>query len=165
MPRFRYLNEDWEAESIGMAHGAGAGPEVQVTHYGVKFRCLSNASKGPYYGDISKPDPGQVSEEELKRALERGITTAIHDQIATVIRHPRRVGTGTYKSDYREYWFYIDDGDAGVVAVEREVFEAFPGNSNAQGLLRLSQLAGLLGRDRKVLITAGELRVDRLHGA
>jgi hypothetical protein len=78
--RFRHLDEEWEVEALGMAHGVGVGEVPQLTDWGVEFRCISNPSKGPYRADVHRPDLSKVSEDELKRTLEHAAAKAQQNQ-------------------------------------------------------------------------------------
>jgi hypothetical protein len=161
--RFRHLDEEWDAESTELAGGSGAGNKVPVTDHEVEFTCVSNPSKGPYREDIPKQNPNDVSEEVLKRALERAVARVIHTYLTEVFRPPRRVSEGTYRSDYREWWFYLNEGERGVVAIEREIFNALPRDPHeARRLLRLSELAAASAPGKKVLITGGGVKIDSL---
>ena len=67
---FRHDEEDWYAETTGTSSGVGSGPHgSQITSWGVEFRCLSDPSRGPFFGHIGKPEISQVPEEELKKKL------------------------------------------------------------------------------------------------
>ncbi len=74
--RFNHEGEEWDAESTETASGTGAGDVMDITDHGVEFVCVSNSSKGPYRGNISKPNPNEVSEEDLKIALRHAIANA-----------------------------------------------------------------------------------------
>lgn len=56
-----------------MGHGVSSGHRPPITSWGMVFRCLSNADKGEYYAWLHKPDPRQVTEEELRKTLDTAV--------------------------------------------------------------------------------------------
>lgn len=87
--QFRHLGEEWHAETTGTSFGVGSGPHgSQITSWGVEFRCLSDPSKGPFFGRIGKPEISQVPEEELKEKLKDAEAEGGPQQ------HPEELGDG-----------------------------------------------------------------------
>lgn len=68
--RFQHLGQEWDATSTGTGHGVGFGHIPQIDRWGVIFRSVSNQAQGAYRSSISNSDPSNVSEDELKGALE-----------------------------------------------------------------------------------------------
>src|SRR6266550_5455866 len=71
--RFSHLGEEWEAEATGIGIGVATGYIPKARHWGVVFTSLTKQSTPKLEGSISQPAPENVSEEELKRALEVGL--------------------------------------------------------------------------------------------
>ena len=71
--RFRHLNREWDVELTGASHGVGFGLPAKITSWGVWFRPADEPSADPFYGSIRRPDPAELSEDELGRCLEAAL--------------------------------------------------------------------------------------------
>lgn len=74
--QFSHRDENWEVQLTGFSHGVGCGHLPPITSWGVEFKSLSNAAKGPYRGSIAKADLRQVSDRELQDSLDAAIAGA-----------------------------------------------------------------------------------------
>ncbi len=71
--RFRHLNREWDVELTGASHGVGFGFSPKITSWGVWFRPADEPSADPFYGSIRRPNPAELSEDELQRCLEAAL--------------------------------------------------------------------------------------------
>lgn len=71
--RFSHLGQQWEVATKGMGFGAGTGRMPKIDQWLVEFRCLSDQSRQPVNGYISRADPSQINEEDLKLSLEEAL--------------------------------------------------------------------------------------------
>ena len=71
--RFRHLNRAWDVELTGASHGVGFGFPPKVTSWGVWFRPADEPSADPFYGSIWRPNPAELSEDELRKCLEAAL--------------------------------------------------------------------------------------------
>jgi hypothetical protein len=144
--RFRHLGEEWDAESAGTAGGTGGvgeGEGTKVTEWEVEFRCLSNPSKGPYKGNIGRPNPAEVSEDDLKTALEHAIS---EHKIEAIKKYLSNSVQGSevqhsYDHDRRLHTFTVHGAKFfGRISLSQEYFFDLP--SDEEGITRR------LGEDR-----------------
>lgn len=80
--RFHHLGQEWEAVGAGTGHGVSTGYLPAVDRSGVLFRSVSKPELGDYRyrGTMSKSDPIDVSDDELKKLLEELLTIAAIDR-------------------------------------------------------------------------------------
>ena len=73
--RFRHLNREWDVELTGVSHGVSSGVPAKITSWGVWFRPTDDQSVEPFYGSISRPDPAELSDDDLRQSLETALVT------------------------------------------------------------------------------------------
>lgn len=94
--RFKHLGEEWEAFGTGTGRGVGFGFPPPIDRWGVVFRSVTNPDKGDVAGaSISKQDPADVSEAELKRALEEQLVLAAINRSRYVWRPAEAISEDT----------------------------------------------------------------------
>ena len=70
LKQFEFEGDVWEAEATGTSVDVSSGyPPGEPRHWGVTFRCVSSPRADEYKGDISKPNPNAIREDELRAAL------------------------------------------------------------------------------------------------
>jgi hypothetical protein len=67
---FQHLNRTWDVELTGLSHGVASGFRPKITSWGVRFKPVDDPSVEPVYGSIGRPDPAQLSEDDLGKSLE-----------------------------------------------------------------------------------------------
>ncbi len=70
---FQHLNRVWDVELTGTSHGVASGIQPNITSWGVWFKSIDDPSTGPVYGSISRPDPAQLLEDDLRKSLESAL--------------------------------------------------------------------------------------------
>ena len=79
--RFEHLGQTWEAVGAGTGHSVGFGNiQPEINRWGVVFRSISKPEQGDYRGTISKAEPCDVSDDELKKVLEELLVIAAIDR-------------------------------------------------------------------------------------
>jgi hypothetical protein len=71
--RFEHLGRAWDVELTGASHGVGFGVPPKISSWGVWFRPADEPSAGLLYGSIRRPDPAELSEDELRKCLEAAL--------------------------------------------------------------------------------------------
>lgn len=72
-----YGDDQWKATADGLGVGVSTGRPASVTRWGMRFKCVSDRGKGSYRGHIRDPNPDNVSDEELRKALKRAIEKSV----------------------------------------------------------------------------------------
>jgi hypothetical protein len=70
---FQHLNRAWDVELTGTSHGVASGFPPNTTSWGVRFKPVDDPSAEPVYGSIWRPDPTQLSEDDLRKSLESAL--------------------------------------------------------------------------------------------
>ena len=68
-----YDGDQWKATADGLGVGVSTGRPASLTHWGMQFKCVSDIGRRSYRGHIRDPNPDNVSDEDLRRALKRAI--------------------------------------------------------------------------------------------
>lgn len=71
--KFRHLDREWDVELTGASRGVGLGFPPRIASWGVWFRPADEPSADPFYGSIWRPDPAELSEDELGGCLESAL--------------------------------------------------------------------------------------------